>query len=164
VANARRRVRPALGTFAGELNVHGAAFEPLSGGTDWSAHVPRQAEIYAVRTSAVCPVATLLRRCVERIANRTNLFQVTSHFVSVGDDIPRSHLAGRASGNAADFTVGVYPMLPDETCWFLAADFDTKSWMKDVAAFRDRALAKNVEERPRRRSWRNARWPARSNR
>jgi hypothetical protein len=65
-------------------------------------------------------------------------------FVSVGDDILRSHLAGRASGNAADFPVGVYPMLPDETCWFLAADFDTKSWMKDVAAFRDTALAKNV--------------------
>ena len=50
-------------------------------------------------------------------------------FIPLGDDILRSHLAGKASGNAADFTVGVYPMLPDETCWFLAADFDKKSWM-----------------------------------
>jgi len=50
-------------------------------------------------------------------------------FIPIGDDILRSHLAGKASGNAADFTVGVYPMLPDETCWFLAADFDKKSWM-----------------------------------
>jgi len=49
-------------------------------------------------------------------------------FVPVGDDVLRSHLAGRASGNSVDFTVGVYPMLPDETCWFLAADFDKKSW------------------------------------
>ena len=35
-------------------------------------------------------------------------------------------------------------MLPDETCWFLAADFDKKSWMEDVAAFRDTARAKGV--------------------
>ena len=52
--------------------------------------------------------------------------------------------AGKASGSAADFTVGVYPMLPDETCWFLAADFDKKSWMQDVAAFRDATRTKGV--------------------
>jgi superfamily II DNA or RNA helicase len=65
-------------------------------------------------------------------------------FVSVGDDVLRSHLAGKAFGNSGDFTVGVYPMLPDETCWFLAADFDKKSWMQDVAAFRDTARAKGI--------------------
>ena len=43
-----------------------------------------------------------------------------------------------------DFTAGIYPMLPDETCWFLAADFDKKSWKRDVVAFRDTALAKGV--------------------
>jgi len=45
-------------------------------------------------------------------------------FIPVGDDIFRSHLAGKTAGNSADFTVGIYPMLPDESCWFLAADFD----------------------------------------
>ena len=35
-------------------------------------------------------------------------------------------------------------MLPDETCWFLAADFDKKSWKRDVVAFRDNAQAKGV--------------------
>jgi superfamily II DNA or RNA helicase len=35
-------------------------------------------------------------------------------------------------------------MLSDETCWFLAADFDKKSWMQDVAAFRDTARGKGV--------------------
>jgi hypothetical protein len=65
-------------------------------------------------------------------------------FVAVGDDVLRSHLTGKASGNSANFTAGVYPMLPDETCWFLAADFDKKSWMQDVAAFRDTARAKGV--------------------
>ena len=65
-------------------------------------------------------------------------------FISVGDDILRSHLMGKAGGDSADFTVGVYPMLPDETCWFLAADFDKKSWRQDVTAFRDTARAKGV--------------------
>ena len=45
-------------------------------------------------------------------------------FIPVGDDVLRSHLVGKTAGNSADFTAGVYPMLPDETCWFLAADFD----------------------------------------
>jgi len=65
-------------------------------------------------------------------------------FVPFGDDIIRSHLTGKAAGNAAEFTAGIYPMLPDETCCFLAADFDKKSWKRDVVAFRDTARAKGV--------------------
>jgi len=30
--------------------------------------------------------------------------------------------------------MGVYPLLADETCWFLAIDFDKKAWQEDVAA------------------------------
>lgn len=30
-------------------------------------------------------------------------------------------------------------MLPDETCWFLAVDFDKRTWQADVAAFRHTA-------------------------
>jgi hypothetical protein len=33
--------------------------------------------------------------------------------------------------------VGIYPMLPDETCCFLAMDFDEADWQKDVSAVRD---------------------------
>ena len=65
-------------------------------------------------------------------------------FVPFGDDVLRSHLTGKSAGNSIDFTAGIYPMLPDETCWFLAADFDKKSWQQDVAAFRDTARAKGV--------------------
>jgi superfamily II DNA or RNA helicase len=65
-------------------------------------------------------------------------------FIAFSDDALRSHLTGRASGTSVDFTAGVYPILPDETCWFLAADFDKKSWMQDVAAFRDTALTKGI--------------------
>ncbi|NLD05755.1 MAG: DEAD/DEAH box helicase family protein [Synergistaceae bacterium] len=31
--------------------------------------------------------------------------------------------------------VGVYPMLPDETCRFLVADFDDENWQEDVTVF-----------------------------
>jgi hypothetical protein len=31
--------------------------------------------------------------------------------------------------------MGVYPLLEDETCWFLAVDFDKRSWQEDVTAF-----------------------------
>jgi superfamily II DNA or RNA helicase len=35
----------------------------------------------------------------------------------------------------ADFTLGVYPLLIDETCWFIAVDFDKTTWMEDTEAF-----------------------------
>ena len=49
-------------------------------------------------------------------------------FVPVTADVIRAHLQGRQSGPdgqaASDFTAGVYPLQPDETCLFLAVDFD----------------------------------------
>ncbi len=65
-------------------------------------------------------------------------------FIPLGEESLRSHLAGRATGRTDDFTAGVYAMLADETCWFLAADFDKSTWMQDIAAFRDTARAKGV--------------------
>jgi superfamily II DNA or RNA helicase len=66
-------------------------------------------------------------------------------FVPLGEEVIRWHLQGRMpSGASGDFTAGVYPMLADETCWFLVADFDKKSWMRDVGAFRDTARARGV--------------------
>jgi superfamily II DNA or RNA helicase len=49
-------------------------------------------------------------------------------FIAVSDQVVLDHLQGR-------HVMGVYPLLPDDTCWFLAADFDEASWADDVAAF-----------------------------
>src|SRR3989441_11148739 len=49
-------------------------------------------------------------------------------FLPVEDQVILDHLQGR-------HVVGVYPLLTDERCWFLAADFDKTSWTDDVAAF-----------------------------
>jgi len=60
-------------------------------------------------------------------------------FVPISDEAVRCHLQGTACGvsgrSTAEFTIGVYPLLQDETCWFLAADFDKQSWQRDAAAF-----------------------------
>lgn len=40
--------------------------------------------------------------------------------------------------------MGVYPMLLDETCFFLAVDFDGAHWQKDVQAFVETCKRLNV--------------------
>ena len=40
--------------------------------------------------------------------------------------------------------LGVYPLLRDETCWFLAVDFDGTGWRDDVAAFVETCAAGGV--------------------
>lgn len=45
------------------------------------------------------------------------------------------HLEGKDS--LARDVIGIYPMLQDETCHFLCADFDEESFEKDISAFRE---------------------------
>lgn len=64
-------------------------------------------------------------------------------FLPLTDAVIRAHLKGADidekpyGGVQRDFTIGVYPLLPDETCWFVAADFDKESWHADVVAFQE---------------------------
>jgi superfamily II DNA or RNA helicase len=46
----------------------------------------------------------------------------------LSDTVIYEHLAGKR-------TVGVYPLLTDDTCHFLAADFDEAEWKEDALAF-----------------------------
>lgn len=48
--------------------------------------------------------------------------------LAVTDDLIFRHLAGAV-------VVGVYPLLKDDTCYFLAADFDEAEWRDDARAF-----------------------------
>ena len=48
--------------------------------------------------------------------------------IPLSDQVIFEHLAGKR-------TVGVYPLLTDETCHFLAADFDEAQWREDAKAF-----------------------------
>ena len=55
-------------------------------------------------------------------------------FLPVTDDVIRWHLSGQDRRRRA-FVAGVYPLLLDETCFFLAADFDKTGWQEDALAF-----------------------------
>ena len=57
-------------------------------------------------------------------------------FLPVTDDVIRWHLSGR-DAQGEPFVAGVYPLLQDETCFFLAVDFDKDAWHEDTAAFLD---------------------------
>jgi hypothetical protein len=46
----------------------------------------------------------------------------------LSDSVIYDHLAGK-------YTVGVYPLLEDDTCYFLAVDFDEAEWRDDARAF-----------------------------
>ncbi|MCL1079836.1 DEAD/DEAH box helicase [Parashewanella spongiae] len=50
-------------------------------------------------------------------------------FKTLDDNAIHSHLIGKQ-------TVGLYPLLNDNTCWLLAADFDKSDWKEAVSSFR----------------------------
>ena len=70
-----------------------------------------------------------------------------SDFIPVTDDIIRNHLTGTDvySNSKRDYIIGIYPLLIDETCWFLAIDFDKKNWMDDVSAYLETCKTYSVQ-------------------
>ena len=58
-------------------------------------------------------------------------------FLRVTDEVIDGHLRGRQ-------TIGVYPMLTDGACWFLAADFDKQTWQRDAEAFLATCRSKQI--------------------
>ncbi len=58
-------------------------------------------------------------------------------YLPITDKVIEWHLRGNSTQEygSKDFTMGVYPMLLDEKCWFLAADFDKSTWLEDVQAY-----------------------------
>ncbi len=48
-------------------------------------------------------------------------------FAPLDDRVVLDHLQGR-------HVIGIYPLLLDETCWFLATDFDGEGWKEDAVA------------------------------
>jgi superfamily II DNA or RNA helicase len=50
-------------------------------------------------------------------------------YLELNKQVIENHLRG-------NIVAGVYPLLTDETCWFLAIDFDDEDWKKDISALR----------------------------
>lgn len=94
-------------------------------------------DVYAVRwegkggKSGYSPAAAMDWRAINAAppGERKRIARKTRILLPLTSDVIRQHLTGKR-------TVGIYPLLPDETCWFLAVDFDKKSWMADSTALR----------------------------
>jgi hypothetical protein len=52
------------------------------------------------------------------------------NYAALNEETIENHLRG-------NIIAGIYPMLPDETCCFLAIDFDEADWQTDVSMIRD---------------------------
>ncbi len=72
-----------------------------------------------------------------RPEDRKKVDQKTRKFLPLTDAVIEDHLLGKE-------TIGVYALLPDETCWFLAADFDKTTWEYDSLAFLETCRELNV--------------------
>jgi superfamily II DNA or RNA helicase len=72
-----------------------------------------------------------------RPEDRKKVDRRTRKFFPVTDAVIENHLLGKE-------TIGIYPLLADETCWFLAVDFDKKTWQEDSAAFLETCHDMNV--------------------
>lgn len=58
-------------------------------------------------------------------------------FDPLTDEVIRNHLRGfgLTDRSGKEFVIGIYPLLRDDTCWFLAVDFDKAAWQQDAQAF-----------------------------
>ena len=107
--------------FRGREDVYPKRFESLKTGKTGYQPVCRNEWV-----SGICEKPRI--RC-EKCGHR--------EFLPITEDVVRNHLLGMNPHDrpGRDFTIGVYSMLPDETCWFLAVDFDKASWQEDTKAF-----------------------------
>lgn len=55
---------------------------------------------------------------------------VNKLYAPLDEHVIENHLRG-------NIVAGIYPMLPDENCHFLAMDFDGPGWQKDITTLRD---------------------------
>jgi len=61
---------------------------------------------------------------------RENPYQKNNkkNYLSLTDEIVHDHLSGNK-------IIGIYPLLKDDTCWFLASDFDKEGWELDALEY-----------------------------
>lgn len=85
-------------------------------------------DVYAVRWTGKTGKSGYSPAAVADWSQRDAQGKPARTLLALTDEAIRDHLTGKQ-------TVGVYPLLLDEMCHFLAADFDKDGWQEDAAAF-----------------------------
>jgi superfamily II DNA or RNA helicase len=106
--------------FRGRNDVYALRWEGSSGKTGYSpACINHWSKCTCPTPKVKCPTC-----------NKRELLPLTNQIIY-------DHLAGK-------IMAGVYPLLTDESCWFLAIDFDKSNWHEDVTAFLKVCTEQNV--------------------
>jgi hypothetical protein len=118
---ARKRIALFRGLFRGREDVYARRWENVDGRCGY---VPAALKDWRAINKS-------------RPEDRKKVDQKTRRFFPLTDAVVEDHLLGRE-------TIGVYPLLPDETCRFLAVDFDKETWGYDSLAFLETCLELKV--------------------
>ena len=100
--------------FRGREDVYAKRFESKKTGKSGYQPVCKNEWVYGV-----CEKSSKKIKCIN--CTKRSLMPVT-------DEVIKDHLTGK-------IVMGVYPMLQNETCCFLAMDFDKAAWQEDAKAF-----------------------------
>jgi hypothetical protein len=106
--------------FRGREDVHARRWENRTGKSGYSPACKNEWDRVLCRKPAV--------RCVD-CQNR--------EFLPFDENMVRKHLEGK-------LVAGVYPLLSNDTCFFLAMDFDGDSWLADIASIRETCAMEKV--------------------
>ena len=101
-----------MSLFKGREDVYAKRWENRKGASGYSPVCLNEWKPICVKPKIKCS------KCTHKLYNHLN------------ENTVEEHLRGK-------FVIGIYPMLPDETCHFLVIDFDDEGWVKDVSAIRD---------------------------
>lgn len=118
---ARKRIAVFRSLFRGREDVYARRWESADG---QSGYVPAALKDWRAINKS-------------RPEDRKKVDQKTRKFFPLTDTVLENHLLGKE-------TIGIYPLLPDETCWFLAVDFDKRTWEYDSLAFLETCQELNV--------------------
>ena len=113
-ASSPKRAQIALfrSLFRGREDVYPVRWKGKDGGSGYAPKAKRDWDAYMAA----------------RPEDRKEVDRRTRELLPLTDKAVAGHLNGTE-------TIGAYPLLKDETCWFLAIDFDGSAWAEDVAAF-----------------------------
>lgn len=120
-SNATDKVHLFMSLFKGRDDVYAKRWENRNKGT--SGYSPVCLNLWR---SGICPKPKIpCSKCENK------------SYAAVDAGVIEKHLKG-------NIVVGLYPMLPDETCCFLAMDFDDEDWQKDISVVRDVCIENDI--------------------
>lgn len=83
--------------------------------------------------------------CLKKEGKKINCILCPNRdFIAYSDELLRAHFTGNKLDNKL-IILGIYPLLKDNTCFFLAIDFDGEHWMNDMLSVYNIAVRYGIQ-------------------